>query len=64
MKYIQVSREGIGSGYIEKREHILSAIDGELLESLDDMEIGDSITLTIVDMTEEEFNNLEEFSGW
>ena len=58
-KYIHITRVGLG-GYTETFENIYNAINGEL----DGCEAGDSITLTIIEMEEDEYNKLPEFMGW
>ncbi len=37
-----------------------TVIDGEFLGA----EVGDSITVTLLEMTEDQFDNLAEFEGW
>lgn len=59
MKYIQISREGMGS-YIQKLDAIKDAIDGEM----DGIEVGEKITLECVEMSKEEYEKLQEFAGW
>lgn len=50
--------------YIETRENIMNAMDGELDGLLEYGEIGDSINLTIIEMEESEYEKLPEFTGW
>jgi hypothetical protein len=59
-RYIKIKLHGGGS-YIQPALEILNAIDGEL----DGLEIGDKITidLELVEMTDEEYNKLPEFTG-
>jgi hypothetical protein len=59
MKYIKIIRNGHG-GYIQPLHEMANAIDGEF----DGSEIGDTITLKLVEMSEEEYENLPEFTGW
>ena len=59
-KYIKIKLHG-GNSYIQPVLDILTAIDGEL----DGLEIGDKITIDLepVEMTNEEYNKLPEFTG-
>lgn len=63
-KYIKITRNNISGGYIEKIENLHSCIDSEFINTIDDNNVGDSLILTIIELTEEEYNNLKEFSGW
>ena len=59
-KYIKIKLHG-GNSYIQPVLDLLTAIDGEL----DGLEIGDKITIDLepVEMTNEEYNKLPEFTG-
>ena len=59
-KYIKIKLHG-GNSYIQPILDLLTAIDGEL----DGLEIGDKITIDLepVEMTDEEYNKLPEFTG-
>jgi hypothetical protein len=61
MKYIEVSRNDIGGTYTAPLKQI------DVLADFDDIEfmnVGTAITYTIVEMSEEEFENLPEFQGY
>ena len=64
MKYIKITRSDVEGSYIVPKEDISDAVDGEIITDLDYVEPGTSVTLTIVEMTEEEYEKLEEFAGW
>ena len=57
VKVYHVSRDG-QPGWTSK--NVLDIVDAEF----DGAEIGDSITLTLGEMTEEEISKLPEFEGW
>ena len=63
-QYIKITHNGEGGGYIETPENILNALDGELDGFVEGSEIGESITLTIIEMEEDEYKTLPEFTGW
>lgn len=63
MKYIQITRSDVTGNYIEKRENIIAAVEGEL-DNIDYMDMGTQIILTIVDMEQQDFEKLPEFLGW
>jgi len=58
-KYIQISRTNYGS-YIETFDNIHNALDGEF----DGAEVGDEITLDVVEMDDLEYTKLPAFTGW
>jgi hypothetical protein len=62
-KYLQISRSDYGMGYVECAEGMLMTLESEF-EDLQDLEVGTKFSLTVVEMTEEEFNKLPEFQGW
>lgn len=63
-RYIKITRNNDKQHYIETRENIMNAMDGELDGFLEGGEIGDSINLTIIEMEESEYEKLPEFTGW
>lgn len=64
-KFIKVERSDMGGGYIEEPSQIGSAIESEYdFGGIDNMEPGETITLTVVQMSQEEFDKLPEFEGW
>jgi hypothetical protein len=58
-KFIKITRPGMG-GYIQPIESIADAVDGEF----DGAYPGDAITLTLVEMSREEYDAMPEFKGW
>jgi len=63
-RYIKITHNNDEQNYIETRENIMNAMDGELDGFLEYGEIGDSINLTIIEMEESEYEKLPEFTGW
>ena len=63
MKYIQISRSDVDGYYIQPFSDINGAIEGEF-DGIEHMKPGTSVTLTVVEMSEEEYSNLSEFTGW
>ena len=64
MKAIKVTRPNLDSaGYILGK-HEISSILGEVESMLDYGDTEDSILIEVIEISDEEFNNLEEFSGW
>jgi hypothetical protein len=63
MKYIKVTRSNVKGSYIQEKRDLMGIIDGEF-DDLDYLDPGVSITLTVVEMPEEEYAKLPEFSGW
>lgn len=61
MKLIRVTRNDASGSYVMKLEEI--DIQAEF-DDLDYADVGDAVTLTVIEMTEEEHDKLEEFSGW
>jgi|WetSurMetagenome_2_1015567.scaffolds.fasta_scaffold00049_28 hypothetical protein len=62
MKLIKITRNDAEGSYIERFEKLPDVIDGEIISG--DQEVGTSVTLTIVEMSEEEYLALPEFMGW
>ena len=58
--YIKVTRNDMPGSYVQKIEEIGNALDGEL----DGATPGTAITFTLVEMTDEEYENTPEFEGW
>ena len=58
--YIEITRSDISGSYIQPLEGVFSAIDGEL----DGIEKDVFVHLKAVVMTQEEYENLPEFTGW
>jgi len=61
-KYIKVSRSDTSGSYTQEKSEILNAIAGEFDD--ESLKVGTSVSLTVVEMTEEEYKNLPEFMGW
>lgn len=58
-KYVQVSLDGM-IGYTQPLSAVSTAIEADF----DCAELGTKLTLELVEMTEEQFENLPEFDGW
>ena len=63
MKYIKIERPDYGS-YIQPVSQLLSAIDANIVDAIDYTEVGEQLILTVVEMPEEEYAKLDEFTGW
>ena len=59
-QYAKITRSDTIGYYIQPLELLEYAINGEK----DGNETGDSITITFIEMEEEEYNKLTEFEGW
>jgi hypothetical protein len=69
MKVIRISRPDLQSeGYMVSMDDWKASVLTEIENDIDEAEceFGDlsSITVTIVEISQEEFDNLEEFMGW
>ena len=62
-KYIRVTRSDTSGSYIQPVKEIAEMIKGEF-NGIEYYDVGTSLTLTVVEMTEEEYKNLNEFTGW
>ena len=62
-KYVKIDRPEIGS-YIEEFSNLMGALAAEFDGLEEYAELGDIITLEVIGMEEEEYNNLPEFKGW
>jgi hypothetical protein len=58
--FINVTRPDTHPGMTCTYHYDTFSIDNEM----DGAEVGDSITLTLVEMTEEEYKDLGDFDGW
>ena len=64
MRAIKITIPDYGNhGYILSNKEI-ETIMTEIDIMFEDGEIGDKLQLELIELTEEEFNNLEEFTGW
>jgi len=63
MIYAKISRDGMGH-YIQPLESLMEALDGEFDGVEQYAEVGDKLTITFVEMSEEDYDKLEEFIGW
>jgi hypothetical protein len=63
MKYIKVSRSDMPGAYTNTVEGVAGCVEGEL-DGIEWLPAGMSITLTVVEMSEEEYAKLPEFEGW
>jgi hypothetical protein len=62
-KYVHIERSDTAGNYIDEIKSLPQVLDGEL-DDIDYIEPGTQIILTIVEMSQEEFENLPEFEGW
>ncbi len=63
MKVVKVTKSGSPSHYHEIAENIGNAMDGEFSD-IEDMEEGESFTLTVVKCTNRQYSKAAEFDGW
>uniref|UniRef100_A0A6M3ITI7 Uncharacterized protein n=1 Tax=viral metagenome TaxID=1070528 RepID=A0A6M3ITI7_9ZZZZ len=63
MKYVKVTRSDISGSYTMPIKNIGCVVNAEF-DNIEDYDNGTSVTLTIVEMTEEEYAALNEFMGW
>lgn len=64
MIYIKITRSDTDGSYIQPLDDIQYAIDAELDGAAEWGEPGTKITLELVEMSEEEYEALPEFTGW
>jgi len=63
MKFAKIYREGYGS-YIQPLNLLKDALSGEFDGVEEYAEVGDKLTIEIIEMPEEEYDKLPEFEGW
>ena len=63
MMYVKISRAGLGS-YIQPLELLNDTLEAEFDGVEEWAEDGDSLTVSFIEMDEDEYAELEEFSGW
>ena len=63
MKFPKITRSDLAGNYIVPPEQIEEVIGMEL-GNINDMEVGESFTITVVEMSPAEFKELPEFEGW
>jgi hypothetical protein len=63
MKYIKVTRSDTKGSYIQEKKDLPYIMDNEF-DDFDDLDLGVSITLTVVEMSPEKYAKLPEFIGW
>jgi hypothetical protein len=63
-KFIRITRSDAEGSYAQRPTKVHGMIDGELLDVLEYSNPGVSITLTVIEMSEEAFDKLPEFTGW
>ena len=61
--FIKIERSDTAGCYLESLSKLHDAIDGEW-DAEDQLEEGTQITLTVVEMSQEEYDALPEFYGW
>lgn len=59
--FVKVTRSDAPGSYIQRIEDVVYALDGELDDCT---EVGVSITFTVIEMTDEEYEKTPEFMGW
>ncbi len=62
-KFVKIERSDTAGNYIDEIKSLPQVLDGELSD-IDYIEPGTQIILTVVEMSQEEFENLPEFEGW
>ena len=62
-KYIKVKRSDVAGNYTQDVREISDAVQAEL-DDIEYLPVGTTITLTVVEMTEQEYESLPEFEGW
>jgi len=62
-KFIKIERSDTAGNYIEDKKDLAGMIEGEL-DDLEYLEAGMQIILTVVEMSQEEYDALPEFVGW
>lgn len=63
MIYYKITVNGGDHGYIVDEKSVFDAVKSEV-EGQDGLSVGDSVTVTAVEMTKDEYEALDEFSGW
>jgi hypothetical protein len=63
-RYLKITRSDCQGSYVEEDFNIMNALSAELDGMAEYANVGDSVTVTVVEMDEEEFKDLEEFTGW
>lgn len=62
-KYVKITRSDLSGSYIVSVEEAPGMVQSEL-DGIEYDTPGTSITLTAVEMSRDEFENLPEFKGW
>ena len=62
-KYVKVTRSDQAGSYVQPKNMLDTIIDAEF-DGLDYLDDGTSVTLTVVSMTDKEYEALSEFDGW
>lgn len=63
-RYYKITRSDCQGSYVEEDFNVLNALGAELDGMTEYANVGDSVTITVVEMDEEDFSELEEFTGW
>ena len=63
MKYVKVTRSDVQGSYIQPVKDLAGCVEGEF-DGIEYTDPGVSVTLTVVEMSEEEYAKLPEFTGW
>lgn len=62
-KFIKIERSDTTGNYIEQKKDLARMIEGEL-DDIEYLEAGTQIILTVVEMSQDEYETLSEFDGW
>ena len=62
-KFIKIERSDTSGNYIEQKKDLARMIEGEL-DDIEYLEAGTQIILTVVEMSQDEYETLPEFDGW
>ena len=62
-KYAKISYEDYGS-YIEELSNLISSMSGEWDGIVEYADVGQAWAIEIIEMEEEEYKKLPEFTGW
>ncbi len=62
-KFIKIERSDTSGNYIEQKKDLAGMIEGEL-DDIEYLEAGTQIILTVVEMSQDEYETLPEFDGW
>ena len=64
MLYAKITKSGGNYGYVTTLDDLENTFQSELEAVQEWAEEGDEINIEFIEMSEEEYLNLEEFAGW